>query len=173
MSTKQVDPVGYKQFTPPGWAGHGRGKDLSDQFARIAAGFDVGNPEVFQKTLAAFLGCSLELYNYDPPSAMEQTGYVLFHICKQEVPNIYENIIALGKSLLKNKRLTPDQRVAQIYDRLTNLLKDATQTKAFFEKIKRTVPRCSWNDDTLKELIYSLICKEEEDESRRKYPTEY
>ena len=167
MSTKQVDPLGYKQFTPPGWAGHGTVTHFSTLDARIAAGFVVNNPESFKAAEKSFFRDFSEVYDFSPSGAMEQASYVLYHICKQEAPNIYAITISLLKELYDD-RVTVDQ----IQARISELIQHAEKTKCFFKEVKKAVPRCSWNrkQEPLEDVIYELILKEKEDDWRRRHP---
>ena len=177
MSIKPIYPPGttegHRSFTPPGWTGHGRGKDTSSQLEYVLDGFWLNDPKGFQKNVDNFIQCLPRLCKLDSPAAIGLAGDILFHICKQEVPNIYEDMIALDNWLFKDKSLTPDQGSHLRNTKLNELLSNTHKAKDFFEKVKQTVPRCSWNREPFEDVIYQLILKEERDEQRRKYPTEY
>ena len=171
MSIKPIYPPGttegHRSFTPPGWAGHGRGKDTSSQLEYVLDGFWLNDPKGFQKNVDNFIQCLPRLCKLDSPAAIGLAGDILFHICKQEAPNIYGITISLLKELYDD-RVTVDQ----IQARISELIQHAEKTKCFFKEVKKAVPRCSWNrkQEPLEDVIYELILKEKEDDWRRRHP---
>lgn len=158
---------GFKQFSPPGWTGHG-GIDTSIP-TDIVNCFWI-NKQGFQKNVDEFIRGLPELLKIDFPSAMWLAESILFRICQQEAPRIYETIITLCKRVDEDDRLTQDQAVALINAKLKELLRHAEKARGFFERVRQAAPRWNLADEVFEDAIYQIILQEKEADWRRRHP---